>query len=152
MATTSPDNLWSPNPTDPYNLTLDLAQMQSTVQTALNSKQGTLTQIAWTQNDFTIASNAVNGAVRFTREGRVVNVRLVVLASTTIPAGVTTVSNYNLPIAVRPDYSARPELLAVGETRMEFARISEAGVITIHNTGSSVSGQNMVANFTYMTA
>lgn len=152
MPITSPNNLWSPDPTDPYNLTLHLAQMQTSVQAALNTKQDTLTQIAWTQNDFTAGSNSVNGAVRYTREGRVVNVRLVILASNTIPAGVTTISNYNLPVAVRPDYSARPELLAVGETRVEFARISEAGVITVHNTGSSISGQNMVANFTYMTA
>lgn len=35
MVTTSPDNLWSPNATDPYNLTTDLATMQTSIQTAL---------------------------------------------------------------------------------------------------------------------
>lgn len=38
MATTTPDNLWSPNASDPYNLTVDLATMQSTTQLALNEK------------------------------------------------------------------------------------------------------------------
>ena len=37
MAVTSPDNLWSPDSTDPYNLVPDLAAMQDTVQDALNT-------------------------------------------------------------------------------------------------------------------
>lgn len=44
MAVTSPDNLWSPDSTDPYNLTPDLAAMQDTVQdglVAVRSQAGT---------------------------------------------------------------------------------------------------------------
>ena len=35
MATTSPDNAWSPDSVDPYKLTVDLAAMQASVQAAL---------------------------------------------------------------------------------------------------------------------
>lgn len=38
MATTSPDNLRSPNPTDPYNLVADWAISMNDVQTALNKR------------------------------------------------------------------------------------------------------------------
>lgn len=41
MVTTSPDNLWSPNATDPYNLTTDLAAMQTSVQNALTNRPRT---------------------------------------------------------------------------------------------------------------
>src|SRR5690348_7375396 len=47
MATTSPDNLVSPDGTAVYNLTIDLAAMQSSVQTALNGfggRKGTTSQ------------------------------------------------------------------------------------------------------------
>lgn len=48
MATTSPDNIRTPDPSDPYNLVPDLAQMAGDVQTALiqraNSYKGTSTQ------------------------------------------------------------------------------------------------------------
>lgn len=48
MATTSPDNLRSPNPTDPYNLVSDWALSMSDVQAALdrraNSYKGTSAQ------------------------------------------------------------------------------------------------------------
>ena len=37
MAVTSPDNLWSPDSTDPYNLTPDLGAMLDTVQDALTN-------------------------------------------------------------------------------------------------------------------
>lgn len=37
MAVTSPDNLWSPDSTDPYNLVPDLAAMQDTTQDAITS-------------------------------------------------------------------------------------------------------------------
>lgn len=39
MATTSPDNLRTPNPGDPYNLVPDLATLAQDVQNALNNKQ-----------------------------------------------------------------------------------------------------------------
>ena len=38
MATTSPDNLWTPDSGDDYALTVDLAATADTVQTALNSR------------------------------------------------------------------------------------------------------------------
>lgn len=38
MATTSPDNLWSPDAADDYALTVDWAASMQTVQTALNTK------------------------------------------------------------------------------------------------------------------
>lgn len=41
MVTTSPDNLWSPNASDPYNLTTDLAAMQTSVQAALTNRPKT---------------------------------------------------------------------------------------------------------------
>lgn len=37
MATTSPDNLYSPDSVNPYNLTVDLAAMQTSVQAAITS-------------------------------------------------------------------------------------------------------------------
>jgi len=39
MATTSPDNLRTPNPGDPFNLVPDLATLANDVQNALNNKQ-----------------------------------------------------------------------------------------------------------------
>lgn len=42
MATTSPDNLRTPNPGDPYNLVADLATLASDTQTALNKKVSNL--------------------------------------------------------------------------------------------------------------
>lgn len=42
MATTSPDNLWSPDAVDDYALTTDLAAMQDTVQDALTGLRGGL--------------------------------------------------------------------------------------------------------------
>ena len=48
MATTTPDNIRTPNPTDPYNLVADLAILASDVQTALDRRAnlyiGTSTQ------------------------------------------------------------------------------------------------------------
>lgn len=40
MALTSPDNLWSPDPSDDYDLTVDLAAMQSSVQQAISGIKG----------------------------------------------------------------------------------------------------------------
>lgn len=40
MATTSPDDLFSPDAPSPYNLTVDLAAMQTSVQAALTSVRG----------------------------------------------------------------------------------------------------------------
>lgn len=61
MATTSPDNIRTPDPSDPYNLVPDLAQMAGDVQTALiqraNSYKGTSAQ----RTSFTAA--AENGAI-----------------------------------------------------------------------------------------
>lgn len=37
MATTSPDNIWTPDSGDDYALTVDLAAMADTVQDALNN-------------------------------------------------------------------------------------------------------------------
>lgn len=55
MATTSPDNLYSPNSNDPYALVQDLGAMQSSVQNALieraNAYRGTSAQ----RNAFTTA-------------------------------------------------------------------------------------------------
>ena len=49
MATTSPDNLRTPNPTDPYNLVADLAILASDTQAALGKRGnryiGTKTQM-----------------------------------------------------------------------------------------------------------
>lgn len=48
MATTSPDNLYSPDATAAYNIPVDTAAMQSSVQTALNGfsfRKGTTTQM-----------------------------------------------------------------------------------------------------------
>lgn len=42
MATTSPDNLRTPNPGDPYNLVADLATFANDVQVALNKKTSNL--------------------------------------------------------------------------------------------------------------
>ena len=42
MATTSPDNLRTPNPGDPYNLVADLATFANDVQVALNKKVSNL--------------------------------------------------------------------------------------------------------------
>lgn len=48
MATTSPDNIWTPDNSDEYDLTVDLAAMATSVQTALekraNSYKGTSAQ------------------------------------------------------------------------------------------------------------
>lgn len=41
MAITSPDNLFSPDAPSPYNLTVDLAAMQTSVQAALNNRPAT---------------------------------------------------------------------------------------------------------------
>lgn len=41
MATTSPDNLRTPNPGDPYNLVADLATLANDVQSALNLRANT---------------------------------------------------------------------------------------------------------------
>lgn len=50
MATTSPDNLRTPNPGDPYNLVADLATLAGDVQAALNTRanayKGTASQRA----------------------------------------------------------------------------------------------------------
>ncbi len=40
MATTTPDNLWTPDSGDDYALTVDLAATADTVQTALNNRKG----------------------------------------------------------------------------------------------------------------
>lgn len=60
MATTSPDNLWSPDPTGNYNLVADLATMQTSAQTALvkraNMYVGTSTQ----RTAFTTAPEGVH--------------------------------------------------------------------------------------------
>lgn len=61
MATTSPDNLFSPDASSQYALTTDLATMQSTVQSALNSRanfyRGTSTQ----RTALSTAGQAQNG-------------------------------------------------------------------------------------------
>lgn len=48
MATTSPDNIWTPDSGDDYALTVDLAATADTVQTALNSRVSTANQGAAT--------------------------------------------------------------------------------------------------------
>lgn len=42
MATTSPDNIWTPDSGDDYALTVDLAATADTIQAALNSKVSTV--------------------------------------------------------------------------------------------------------------
>lgn len=56
MATTTPDDLWSPDGVNPYALTTDLAAMQDTVQDAFNgfgARKGTTTQM----NDYLAAAS-----------------------------------------------------------------------------------------------
>lgn len=73
MATTSPNNLWSPDAANAYNLTVDLAAMQATVQTALNTKQNSFTTTAgW--NNIAVASGWT-GAIAYRQFGPIVMFR-----------------------------------------------------------------------------
>lgn len=55
MATTSPDNLYSPDSSDPYALTQDLGAMQDSVQTALVRRANAYVGTSAQRNAFTTA-------------------------------------------------------------------------------------------------
>lgn len=60
MATTTPDNVRSPNPTDPYNLVADLAILASDVQTALTRRANLYVGTAAQRTAFTTAPDGVH--------------------------------------------------------------------------------------------
>lgn len=60
MATTTPDNIRTPNPTDPYNLVADLAILASDVQTALNRRANLYFGTAAQRAAFTTAPNGTH--------------------------------------------------------------------------------------------
>lgn len=60
MATTSPDNLWSPDPTGNYNLVADLATMQTSAQTALVKRANMYVGTAAQRTAFTTAAEGVH--------------------------------------------------------------------------------------------
>ena len=60
MATTSPDNVRSPNPTDPYNLVADLAILASDVQTALTRRANMYVGTSTQRTAFTTAPEGVH--------------------------------------------------------------------------------------------
>lgn len=60
MAVTTPDNLRTPNPGDPYNLVADLANLAQDVQDALNTKQSNLLKGTSAQR-VSFTSTATNG-------------------------------------------------------------------------------------------
>lgn len=64
MATTSPDNLWSPDSGDDYNLTIDWAASLQTVQDALNRKdtRGRLLSVVDVPWDSTMGPSFAPGA------------------------------------------------------------------------------------------
>lgn len=59
MATTSPDNIRTPNPTDPYNLVADLAITASDMQTALNRRANTYVGTSAQRIAFTAATEGM---------------------------------------------------------------------------------------------
>lgn len=60
MATTSPDNIRYPNPSDPYNLVADWGVSMTDVQTALNRRANSYTGTAAQRTAFTTAPEGVH--------------------------------------------------------------------------------------------
>lgn len=67
MATTSPDNLWSPDGTDDYDFTIDAAAMQGSVQAALTSIRSRVRYFVGT-NAARIAATAVEGDIWYAND------------------------------------------------------------------------------------
>lgn len=104
MPITSPNNLWSPDPTDPYNLTLHLAQMQTSVQAALNTKQNTLEDTGWVTLTLQPGVNPQDNPVLIRRKAGIVYL-MGGLSSSGFSAGTDKLVA-TLPVGFRP--IARP--------------------------------------------
>lgn len=68
MATTSPDNLRTPDPGDPYNLVADLATLANDVQTALDTKEVNVFRGTASQR-VTFTPNALEGMLWVDTDG-----------------------------------------------------------------------------------
>lgn len=70
MATTSPDNLYSPDSVNPYNLTVDLAAMQTSVQAALVNRPSNYRIMTDAQRIALSGANLFEGLVVWTSDTR----------------------------------------------------------------------------------
>lgn len=129
MPITSPDNLWSPDPTDPYNLTLHLAQMQTSVQTALNTKQNALTELG---PDILPLAAGWGGAVSIVRLGRFVSMRgYLSLSSGIITSGAMPLASA-IPTAYRPTNTSGFSLISGNGQSTCQIHIGQDGIVRLH--------------------
>lgn len=160
MATTSPDNLFSPNPTDNYNLIADWATSMQSVQTALTRRANMYVGTSAQRNAFTTALEGVHwqdtdGQKReYVRQGSSwVDVlppkpRSGVLSG--IPTGTLTAIGTSGVFATTLSISI-PYVTSAGE----YIRVSPLvtgtgyGILSQSSLGT-VSGSNTVVNMRFM--
>lgn len=151
MATTSPDNLFSPDGPNAYNLTVDMAAMQSSVQTALNGfkvRGGTTTQMnAYTANVGDYWSNTSDGYL-YKRVGSTWQFAPgQVLASTSVTSGTTVtgaVGTNVLPAISTPT-------LPVGQTVKIVSSFAQYNT-GVGNSVVRMNWRNNATNVTYATS
>lgn len=142
MATTSPDNLRTPNPTDPYNLVADLAILASDTQAALvkrgNLYIGTSAQrIAFTSAPDGTHWQDTNGDMReYVRRGgswAVSNPRAGgTVTGVSVTPGVNSTYTVSFPAGV---FSTAPSVMLTGNS--PATRIRDSAIFT---TEVSTSG------------
>lgn len=145
MATTSPNNLWSPDPGNSYNLTIDLAAMQASVQAALNTKAGSFTDTAWT----TVAlASGFGGAVAYRIFGPVVMLRGFISKSSGVLASGDMPLAAALPAAARPANTAGFWQVGTPNSTLPVVSTVQAdGILRLYPSGTT--NTSLYANFVW---
>ena len=141
MATTTPDSIRTPNPTDPYNLVADLAILASDVQSALNRRANTYVGTPAQRAAFTSAPTGTHWQDtqspyhEWTRVGSAWRMNPVILQGTV----TLTPATAGTPVSVRVNFpgghfSGTPSISLLGHTgvpqnvSLGAASISASGV------------------------
>jgi len=136
MATTSPDNLWTPDAGDDYALTVDLAAFADTVQNALNSFRNPPNVVVYdysrpSAGDSSVITDNISLSVNATESSGTNFVSSVNGGIVTLPAGV-----YDISFLIR--FGAP----GVGRQFAEFIRPSPVVLIA---RGSAAAGEDSVS-------
>lgn len=169
MATTSPDNIRTPNPTDPYNLVADLAILAGDVQSALalrgNRYIGSAAQMnAFAAPDGTEWFNTTDN-ITYVRRGGVWSggtwnitpasgfsgtisafmsrglVEIIVNVTGTVGSSAHVTLASSVPAEIRPPSGRRGGILYLGGVRYGAGVVLATGLLAVANLSSIAGGE-----------
>ncbi len=136
MATTSPDNLYSPDSVNPYNLTVDLAAMQTSVQLALTNRRPSYIPLTRAQRLALTGGDLFNGLLVYETDTGLIYLRdattwSIVTGKTPIAVYRRTNTALNLGNSTYGNISATAAWTATYDVARGFAAYSDGLTTTV---------------------